>query len=104
MLNFATRYDFTGALEGLSFGGAVKWESRPPVTAENPGTGVVEPIGQPAHAIVNLMARYDVSEHVSLQANVDNLFDKTWYSGNSWFPGFVFGEPRNARATLKYAF
>lgn len=50
------------------------------------------------------MARYDVSEHLSLQAYIDNRFDKTWYSGNSWVPGFVFGERRNARVTLKYTF
>ncbi|WP_163078622.1 TonB-dependent receptor domain-containing protein, partial [Acinetobacter baumannii] len=82
-------------------GGALKWESRPPVTAQNPGTGRVEPIGQPAYAIVNLMARYDLTRQLSLQLNVDNLFDRTFFSGNSWFPGFVYGEPRNARATLR---
>ncbi|QNA84348.1 TonB-dependent siderophore receptor [Sphingomonas sp. So64.6b] len=102
--NFATKYAFAGALDGFSLGGAVKWESRPPVTAENPGTGVVEPIGQPAYAIVNLMARYAMNKQLSLQLNVDNLFDQTFYSGNSWFPGFVYGEPRNARVTLKYGF
>lgn len=100
--NFATKYAFTGALEGLSLGGAVKWESRPPVTAENPGTGVEERIGQPAYAIANLMARYDLTDALSLQLNVDNIFDKRFFSGNGWFPGFVYGEPRNARVTLKY--
>jgi len=104
VFNFSTRYDFTGTLDGLSVGGAFKWESRPPVTAENPGTGVVEPIGQPAYAIVNVMARYDLTEALSLQLNVDNLFDKKFFSGNVWFPGFVYGEPRNGRVTLKYAF
>jgi outer membrane receptor for ferric coprogen and ferric-rhodotorulic acid len=39
-----------------------------------------------------------------LQVNVDNLFDKRFFSGNVWFPGFVYGEPRNGRLTLKYAF
>ena len=102
--NFATRYDFTGTLDGLSVGGAVKWESRPPVTAVNPGTNVEERIGQPAYAIANIMARYDLTEALSLQANVDNLFDKRFFSGNVWFPGFVYGEPRNARVTLRYAF
>lgn len=102
--NFATAYGFTGALDGLRIGGALKWESQPPVTATNPGTGVVERIGQPDYAIVNIMARYDLNEQVSLQLNVDNLFDQTFFSGNSWFPGFVYGEPRNARVTLKYAF
>ena len=104
VFNFATRYDFTGTLDRLSIGGALKWESRPPVTADNPGTGVAEPIGQPDYAIVNLMARYGLSEKLSLQLNVDNVFDQTFFSGNSWFPGFVYGEPRNARVTLKYAF
>jgi len=102
--NLATKYALAGALDGLSLGGALKWESRPPVTAQNPGTGIVEPIGQPAYAIVNLMARYEMTRQLSLQLNVDNLFDRTFYSGNSWFPGFVYGEPRNARATLRYNF
>lgn len=104
VFNFATRYDFEGALSGLSLGGAVKWESRPPVIKDNPGSGVEEAIGQPAYALVNLMARYDLTENLSLQVNVDNLFDQTFYSGNVWFPGFVYGEPRNARVTLKYGF
>jgi outer membrane receptor for ferric coprogen and ferric-rhodotorulic acid len=104
VFNFATAYDFTGSLNGLSLGGGVKWESQPPVTAANPGTGVIENIGQPDYALVNIMARYDLTEQLSLQVNVDNLFDQTFFSGNSWFPGFVYGEPRNARATLKFNF
>lgn len=104
VFNFATRYDFTGTLDGLSVGGAVKWESRPPVTAVNPGSNAEERIGQPAYAIANIMARYDLTEALSLQVNVDNLFDKRFFSGNIWFPGFVYGEPRNGRVTLKYAF
>ncbi|MGK6355840.1 TonB-dependent siderophore receptor [Sphingomonas sp. DT-207] len=104
VFNFATAYGFTGALNGLRIGGSLKWESQPPVTATNPGTRIVERIGQPDYAIANIMARYDLNEQVSLQLNVDNLFDQTFFSGNSWFPGFVYGEPRNARVTLKYAF
>lgn len=102
--NLATKYAFTGQLDGLSLGGALKWESRPPVTARNEGTGVMEPIGQPAYAIVNLMARYEMTKQLALQVNLDNIFDQTFFSGNSWFPGFVYGEPRNARITLRYNF
>ena len=104
VFNFATKYEFAGSLEGLSLGGALKWESRPPVTAVNPGTNVEERIGQPAYAIANIMARYDLTEALSLQVNVDNIFDKRFFSGNVWFPGFVYGEPRNGRVTLRYAF
>ena len=39
VFNFSTRYDFIGTPDGLSVGGAFKWESRPPVTAHNPRTG-----------------------------------------------------------------
>lgn len=104
VFNLATKYAFAGQLDGLSLGGALKWESRPPVTAQNPGSGIVEPIGQPAYAIVNIMTRYALNEKLSLQVNIDNLFDRTFFSGNSWFPGFVYGEPRNARLTARYAF
>lgn len=104
VFNLATKYAFTKTLDGLSLGGAFKWESRPPVTATNPGTGVEEAIGQPAYAIVNIMARYALNDRLSLQVNVDNLFDKRFFSGNVWFPGFVYGEPRNGKVTLKYTF
>jgi outer membrane receptor for ferric coprogen and ferric-rhodotorulic acid len=106
VFNLSTKYDFTGTLDGLSLGGAFKWESRPPVTADNPGTPAVDPtpVGQPAYAIVNIMARYELTEALSLQLNVDNLFDKRFFSGNVWFPGFVYGEPRSGRVTLRYKF
>lgn len=102
--NFSTRYAFAGSLDGLSVGGAVKWESRPPITAVNPGTNAEQRIGQPAYAIANIMARYELNEALSLQVNVDNLFDKRFFSNNVWFPGFVYGEPQSGRVTLKYAF
>ena len=68
-----------------------------------PPHGVAEPIGQPTYAIVNVMARYNLTDALSLQANVDNPFDKRFFSGNVWFPGFVYVEPGNARLILKYA-
>lgn len=104
VLRMATRYDFGGVLEGLSLGGSARWESRPPKTAENPATGATENVGQPAYLLVNAMARYALDEHVSLQLNVNNLFDKGYFNNNFWFDGFVFGEPRNARVTLRFAY
>jgi outer membrane receptor for ferric coprogen and ferric-rhodotorulic acid len=104
VFRMATRYDFGGVLDGLSLGGSMRWESRPPQTADNPATGVTEPVGQKAYALVNLMAAYDLTEQLSLQLNLNNVFDKTYYNTNSWFGGFVYGEPRNIRATLRYGF
>jgi outer membrane receptor for ferric coprogen and ferric-rhodotorulic acid len=104
VFRMATKYAFGGALTGASVGGSLRWESRPPQTAANPPTGVVEPVGQAPYALVNLMAAYDLTEQLSLQLNVNNVFDKAYYNTNSWFGGYIFGEPRNARVTLRYGF
>lgn len=104
VFRMATKYEFGGALDGFSLGGSLRWESRPPQTAVNPATLDTEPVGQKAYALVNLMGAYDLSERVSLQVNLNNIFDKTYYNTNSWFGGYIYGEPRNVRATLRYAF
>ncbi len=104
MLKLATVYDLHDWVEGLRVGGSLRWESRPPQTAVNPGSGVTERVGQPAYTVVNLMAEYQLNERVSAQVNVNNLFDKTYFNNNAWFAGYVFGEPRNARVTLRYSF
>ncbi|MBO9710599.1 MAG: TonB-dependent siderophore receptor [Caulobacter sp.] len=104
MLKLATVYDLGERVAGLRVGGSLRWESRPPQVAENPGTHKLEPVGQPAYAIVGLMAEYRINDRVSAQLNVNNVFDKTYINNNAWFAGFVYGEPRNARVTLKYAF
>lgn len=104
VFRMATKYEFGGALDGFSLGGSARWESRPPQTAENPATGVTEKVGQKAYWLVNLMGAYDITEFLSLQVNVNNLFDKRYYNTNSWFGGYIYGEPRNVRATLSYHF
>jgi outer membrane receptor for ferric coprogen and ferric-rhodotorulic acid len=50
------------------------------------------------------MGAYDVIDWLSLQINVNNVFEKRYYNTNSWFGGYIYGEPRNIRATLSYGF
>lgn len=104
VFRMATKYDFAGALDGASIGGSMRWESRPPQSAESPATGEIERVGQKSYALVNLMAAYDFTDRISLQLNVNNVFDKAYYNTNSWFGGYIYGEPRNVRATLRYGF
>lgn len=104
VFRLSTKYELPGALDRISVGGSLRWESRPPQTAVNPGTGLTQPVGQPAYVLVNLMGQFKVTEQTSVQLNVDNVFDKTYYSNNAWFAGFVYGEPRRVRATLRHAF
>lgn len=102
VFRLSTKYALPG--DRFSVGGSLRWESRPPQTGVNPGTGKTEPVGQPAYVLVNLMGQYKVTDRTSIQLNVDNVFDKTYYSNNVWFAGFVYGEPRRARVTLRHAF
>jgi len=101
----ATKYDFSGdLLDRLSLGGSARWESQPPQTATNPGTGLTKKVGQPAYWLVNLFGAYDMTGQTSLQVNVDNVFDKEYYNTNSWFGGYIYGEPRSVVATLSHTF
>lgn len=104
VFRMATKYEFGGTLDGFSFGGSARWESRPPQTAGNPATGETEKVGQKAYWLANLMGAYHVNDRLSLQINVNNVFDKRYYNTNSWFGGYIYGEPRNVRATLSYGF
>jgi outer membrane receptor for ferric coprogen and ferric-rhodotorulic acid len=104
VFRLSTKYELPGALDRVSVGGSLRWESRPPQTAVNPGSGKTEAVGQPAYVLVNLMGQYKVTDRTSVQLNVDNVFDKTYYSNNVWFAGFVYGEPRRAKITLRHAF
>ena len=56
---------------------------------------------QDAYAVVDLMARYQVDSHLSAALNINNVFDKSYYSTTS---SSYFGTPRNAMLTLKYQF
>ncbi len=104
VLRLSTKYQLSGALERFSIGGSMRWESRPPQTAENPATKLKEAVGQPAYAVVNLMAQYELTDQTTIQLNVNNVFDQSYYSNNTWFAGFVYAEPRSARLTLRHSF
>lgn len=90
-------------LAGLTLGTDVRWENRPPKYQVSP-TGAEVATGQPAHTIVDLMARYDLSRQWQLQLNLDNAFDKQTYSGSAWWDGALQGEPRSWKLSARYSF
>ncbi|MBK5537390.1 TonB-dependent siderophore receptor [Pseudomonas sp. TH05] len=89
-----TSYRLPGAWDKLTVGGGVNWQSK---------------IGQDLHqfqqgsyALTNLMARYQIDQHLSASLNVNNLFDRTYYTyADNWS---VYGAPRNVMTSLKYDF
>lgn len=63
---------------------------------------------QKAYVLADLMVGYKPTEHLSIQARVNNLFDKTYYKAiaNDIFYGAVemYGEPRNVMVSAEYKF
>lgn len=102
LLKAFTKYEFTGALSRLSAGAGVDWQGDVPERRANPASGVSEKIGQRDFAIVELMAKYQLIEPLSVQLNVYNALDKKYYEG-SWGT-FTYGEPRRVLLSLDYQF
>jgi outer membrane receptor for ferric coprogen and ferric-rhodotorulic acid len=48
------------------------------------------------------MARYDITDNLSASVNVNNVFDRKYFSYvDAWG---VYGAPRNLMTTVKYTF
>lgn len=101
-----TTYRFQGPLEKLRVGGGMTWQSRMYNDfAVNDGS--TYRLKQGAYAVTDLMAGYQVSQHLDLQLNANNIFDRKYYSAISKsivYGGDVFGDPRNFMLTAKYTF
>lgn len=122
VVKLASAYTFRGgALDGTTIGGDLKYQSNavsstylytinsmadflgtPPYIffPSSPGT-----ITQPAYTVVNIFARYRISPRYSVQANIGNLFDKTYYTNVSGVAmGNWYGTPRSFEVTLRAKF
>lgn len=96
--NLFTTYELQAGLPGLVLGGGVSFEG------EHYSGSAAKKLTQESFALVNLMARYDLMPQLSVQLNVDNLFDKTYFSQIGFFEQYGYGKPRNAKLGLTYSF
>lgn len=92
---FAT-YKFAN---NFMLGGGVNYQSTWTVGRYNE-----HPYRQPAYAIANLVASYPLSDNLNIAINVNNLFDKDYYSQLESSGSVRFGSPRNATLTLRAKF
>ena len=88
-------------LRELTVGGGVNWQNH--VWADVPVPGGTFRSEQGSYALVDLFARYQVTNAFSVQANLDNLFDKT-YDTNTDSRSIVYGAPRSFSVTANYDF
>ncbi|MFC3051758.1 TonB-dependent siderophore receptor [Kordiimonas pumila] len=97
-------YTLPGELDRLTVGGGINWEGSNYTNATNPLTAAPDRLEQEGYILANLMARFEVNEQISLQANVENLFDKTYYSQIGFYSQLAYGEPRSFSVKAQYKF
>lgn len=105
MLKLWTTYRLPGDQNRMTVGGGANWQSGTHITV-TPSTalGTVK-AKQSQFAVVNLMARYQLTDQLSTALNINNVFDKKYISAldTTFFSGY-YGEPRNVMLTTRYHF
>ncbi|MCU4431138.1 TonB-dependent siderophore receptor [Acinetobacter pittii] len=97
-LNLLTTYT-PPVLPKLKVGAGLQWQDGIKLYDSN----VNNTIKQDAYALVNLMASYEVNDHITLQANGNNIFDKKYL--NSFPDGQAFyGAPANYTVAVKFKY
>lgn len=106
MVKLWTTYRLPGALQRLTIGGGMNWQSGIHFSTTHwqmPGVNLKAE--QDDYAVFNLMGRYRFSEQLSATLNVNNLFDKKYLSAlDTTFLGGYYGDPRNLMLTTRYDF
>ncbi|MGF6098775.1 TonB-dependent siderophore receptor [Pseudomonas sp. 18175] len=103
-------YRLPGALENVTVGGGVNWQSAffgnvfQPDPNDTVNFGHDSRITQDSYYLVDLMARYRFNEHLSTTLNVKNLFDKKYYTGLGNFGTGFYGEPRSLQLATRWDF
>ncbi|ARJ44272.1 ferric-rhodotorulic acid/ferric-coprogen receptor FhuE [Pantoea alhagi] len=90
------------ALRELTLGGGVNWQTHVWQDVSGPQGNGTWRAEQGSYALVNLFGRYQVTKQLSVQANLNNLFDKSYdtYVGQY----LVYGAPRNFSVSANYSF
>lgn len=103
LLRTFTTYRLPGALNKLTIGGGVNWQDSIYTYALNPA-GNPEKIEQDAYALVNLMARYEVTNDLSVQVNANNVTDEKYFDIFDAYGAMTYGAPRSITTSAKYSF
>lgn len=101
LFKLSTAYKLAGALDQLTVGGSLTWQSE---TYYQTSDARRWRATQPSYAVLGLMARYDINRRVSVALNVNNVLDKTYMPGMGSYGTGVYGDPRSAVVTANYKF
>jgi len=103
-----TSYKLKGSLDKLTVGGGARWQSAGWQTVNNWGynnrAGRFEKFTQAPYWLVDVMARYQLTENLSATLNVNNVFDKKYYTNIGFYDSAYYGDPRNVMVTTRWDF
>ncbi|MDN5406880.1 MAG: TonB-dependent siderophore receptor [Pseudomonas sp.] len=103
-LSLYTTYKFKGPLDRLTIGGGARWQNRSWQNIYNRAKDQYQDFSQDAYWLVDAMAKYQVSEHLSTTLNVNNLFDKQYYTNIGFYNTAYYGDPRNVMVNTRWDF
>ena len=103
-LSFYTIYKLKGDLNKVSVGGGARWQSTAWQEMYNSPKDRYEDFSQKPYWIVDLMTRYQFTENLSTTLNVNNVFDKYYYTNIGFYNSAIYGEPRNFMLTTRWDF
>ncbi|WP_446440005.1 TonB-dependent siderophore receptor [Pseudomonas sp. 910_21] len=103
-VNLYTSYKLKGDLDKLTVGGGLRWQSVGWYSVYNAPRKINEDISQDAYWLVDLMTRYQITQNLSATLNVNNLFDKSYYTNVGFYNSAAYGEPRNFMLSTRWDF
>lgn len=93
-----TTYTLRSIGNGLTVGGGINWQSE--IYSDNVGPRQVR-FTQDDYALVDVMARYPLTQQITATLNLNNLLNEEYYTSTS---SSYFGTPRNATLGLRMEF
>ncbi|KRP66503.1 TonB-dependent siderophore receptor [Pseudomonas orientalis] len=99
-----TTYKLKGNLDKLTVGGGARWQSVAWQDIYNSPRGGYEEFSQESYWLVDAMARYQFTKNVSTTLNINNIFDKSYYTNIGFYNSAAYGEPRNFMLSTRWDF
>jgi len=88
------------AIEKLKVGANLIWRDD---TYRDVSSPVITTIRQSAYALLNLMAKYDITDKISVTANLNNVTNKKYINSLYWEQGY-YGAPINGSIALNWKY
>lgn len=96
-------YTLPGRYNQFTLGGGARWQDKTWATLNRPTVGSDE-FTQESFWLVDLMARYQVTESLSTTLNINNVLDKKYLTIMDFYSVYSWGEPRNVTASVRWDF